>query len=89
MLHSARQLSCRLRCPVLVRALTFVILLLRSHLPTGKTSVSVALEHLFGFGHTQSDNVKSKKAGSQFIRNVCTLLKDHDVVIADKCVNHP
>ncbi|KAF9652387.1 RNA ligase [Thelephora ganbajun] len=50
----------------------------------GKTSVSVALERLFGFGHTQSDDVKSKKAAPQFIRNVQALLKKHDVVIADK-----
>ncbi|KAF9788576.1 RNA ligase-domain-containing protein [Thelephora terrestris] len=50
----------------------------------GKTSVSVALEHLFGFGHTQSDDVKGKKAATQFIKNVKALLKKHNVVIADK-----
>ncbi|KAH0834656.1 RNA ligase-domain-containing protein [Lanmaoa asiatica] len=47
----------------------------------GKTSVSVALAHLFGFGHTQSDDAKSAPA---FIKNVINLLKQHDVVIADK-----
>ncbi|KAA1477434.1 hypothetical protein DENSPDRAFT_584999 [Dentipellis sp. KUC8613] len=50
----------------------------------GKTAVSVALAHLFGFAHTQSDDVHAKKAGPAFIRNVTTLLKSHDVVIADK-----
>ena len=60
-----------------------------SHFVTGKTSISVALEHLFGFGHTQSDDVKSKKGAPQFVKNVQALLKKHDVVIADKCVNHP
>lgn len=50
----------------------------------GKTSISVALEHLFGFGHTQSDDVKSKNAAPQFIKNVKALLKKHNVVIADK-----
>lgn len=50
----------------------------------GKTTVAVALTHLFGFGHTQSDDVKSKKAAPAFINNVTAELKRHDVVIADK-----
>lgn len=53
----------------------------------GKTAVSVALSHIFGFGHTQSDNVRAcKKPGPVFIRNVMGLLETHDVVIADKFV---
>lgn len=51
---------------------------------TGKTTVAIALTHLFGFGHTQSDDIKAKKAAPQFIKNVLDLLKTHDVVIADK-----
>jgi tRNA ligase len=39
---------------------------------------------MFGFGHTQSDNVKAKKAAPVFIKNVTTLLGKKDVVIADK-----
>ncbi|KAG5641321.1 hypothetical protein DXG03_005490 [Asterophora parasitica] len=50
----------------------------------GKTAVSVALVHIFGFGHTQSDDVMVKKAAPQFIKNVTALLKTHNVVIADK-----
>ncbi|KAF8588174.1 hypothetical protein K439DRAFT_1613751 [Ramaria rubella] len=50
----------------------------------GKTSIAVALQHLFGFGHTQSDDVKAKKAAPVFLKNVTDLLKKHDVVIADK-----
>ncbi|KAF8650291.1 hypothetical protein AX16_005319, partial [Volvariella volvacea WC 439] len=50
----------------------------------GKTSVSVALAHLFGFGHTQSDDVKAKKPAPVFIQNVANLLETYDVVIADK-----
>lgn len=50
----------------------------------GKTSVAIALSHLFGFGHTQSDDVRAKKPAPIFIKNVVKLLKDHDVVIADK-----
>ncbi|KAG6841631.1 hypothetical protein C0991_009056 [Blastosporella zonata] len=50
----------------------------------GKTAVSVALAHIFGFGHTQSDNVLVKKPAPQFIKNVKELLQRKDVVIADK-----
>jgi tRNA ligase len=44
----------------------------------------VALAELFGFGHTQSDDVRAKKPAAVFIQNVKKLLQDHDVVIADK-----
>ncbi|KAJ7481011.1 RNA ligase-domain-containing protein [Mycena galericulata] len=50
----------------------------------GKTAVAVALSHIFGFAHTQSDDVHVKKAAPVFIKNVTELLKTHDVVIADK-----
>ncbi|KAF9447346.1 hypothetical protein P691DRAFT_802577 [Macrolepiota fuliginosa MF-IS2] len=50
----------------------------------GKTSVGIALTHLFGFGHTQSDNIKAKKAAPAFLKNVGNLLVKHDIVIADK-----
>jgi tRNA ligase len=46
--------------------------------------VAVALSHIFGFGHTQSDDVHAKKAAPAFIKNVVKLLRNHDVVIADK-----
>ncbi|KAJ7434866.1 RNA ligase-domain-containing protein [Mycena latifolia] len=50
----------------------------------GKTAIAVALSHIFGFGHTQSDDVHAKKAAPVFLKNVQDLLKTHDVVIADK-----
>ncbi|CAL1708437.1 unnamed protein product [Somion occarium] len=50
----------------------------------GKTSIAVALVYLFGFGHTQSDDIRAKKPAPIFIKNVTNLLKKHDVVIADK-----
>ncbi|KAJ4470018.1 RNA ligase [Lentinula edodes] len=50
----------------------------------GKTIVAVALTHIFGFGHTQSDDVHVKKSAPIFLKNVQNLLKSHDVVIADK-----
>lgn len=56
----------------------------RLNSPSGKTTVAIALAHLFGFGHTQSDDVHVKKAAPMFIKNVKKLLETHDVVIADK-----
>ncbi len=51
----------------------------------GKTTVAVALAKIFdNWGHTQSDDVKVKKAAPVFIKNVVSLLHKHDVVIADK-----
>ncbi|TIC25832.1 hypothetical protein E3Q11_03262 [Wallemia mellicola] len=51
----------------------------------GKTAVSLALCKLYGFAHTQSDDVKTKKTGPTFEKNVVELLKgDTKVVIADR-----
>ncbi|KAG6856323.1 hypothetical protein H0H87_005524 [Tephrocybe sp. NHM501043] len=50
----------------------------------GKTAVSIALANIFGFGHTQSDDVLVKKPAPQFIKNVKELLQTNNVVIADK-----
>jgi tRNA ligase len=49
----------------------------------------VALAHIFGFGHTQSDDVqaKNKKARAPvFVKSVVDLLHKHDAVIADKYI---
>ncbi|GAB1521195.1 tRNA ligase [Rhizoctonia solani] len=51
---------------------------------SGKTAVAVALQHIYGFGHTQSDDVKQKKTGPQFVKNVLELFRNHDVVFADR-----
>ncbi|KAG8989755.1 hypothetical protein FRB90_002083 [Tulasnella sp. 427] len=50
----------------------------------GKTVVGVALTELFGFGHTQSDNIKSKKTAPEFNRNIAAQLKLHSFVYADR-----
>jgi len=56
----------------------------------GKTSVAIALAHLYGFGHTQSDDVavkgKKSKTAPIFESNVRDLLQGNNfnVVIADK-----
>jgi tRNA ligase len=48
----------------------------------------VALAHIFGFGHTQSDDVQmmNKRAASVFIKNVAKLLKKCNIVVADKYI---
>lgn len=51
---------------------------------SGKTTVALALANIFGFGHTQSDDVSAKKPAPIFVKNVQNLLQKHDVVIADK-----
>ena len=44
----------------------------------------MALTHLFGFGHVQSDDIQAKKPAPIFLRNVAEELRTHDIVIADK-----
>ncbi|KAG9086894.1 hypothetical protein FRC07_012960, partial [Ceratobasidium sp. 392] len=51
---------------------------------SGKTAIAIALTHLFGFAHTQSDDVKQKKTGPKFVQNIMDLLKKNDVVFADR-----
>lgn len=47
----------------------------------------MALTELFGFGHTQSDNIKSKNTAPEFQRNIAAEFKQqHSVVYADRCV---
>lgn len=50
----------------------------------GKTTIAVALSHLFQFGHTQSDDIKSKKSAPAFEKNIVELLKVRNIVIADR-----
>nr|XP_019045517.1 hypothetical protein I302_05907 [Kwoniella bestiolae CBS 10118]OCF24447.1 hypothetical protein I302_05907 [Kwoniella bestiolae CBS 10118] len=50
----------------------------------GKTLVGVALSKLFGFGHTQSDDITTKRTAPTFIKNITALLQKQDVVYADR-----
>lgn len=50
----------------------------------GKTLLGVALARLFGFAHTQSDDVTTKKTAAGFLKNIQSLLKKHDVVYCDR-----
>ncbi|GAA5948367.1 hypothetical protein JCM3765_001389 [Sporobolomyces pararoseus] len=51
----------------------------------GKTAIGLELSRLFpGWAHVQSDDFLVKKPAPHFIRKIKELLKDHDVVYADK-----
>lgn len=52
----------------------------------GKTLIGLVLSKLFGWGHTQSDDVTAKKSAPTFLRNIAALLDKHDVVYADRWV---
>jgi tRNA ligase len=43
-----------------------------------------ALQHLFDFGHTQSDDVTTKKSAPTFLKNIAALLAKKDLVYADR-----
>lgn len=51
----------------------------------GKTVLGVALNNLIpDFGHTQSDDVRSKKTAPTFLKNIMRELDSHAVVFADR-----
>lgn len=50
----------------------------------GKTTIALALSHLFGWGHIQNDNISGKGRPPRFTKAVLDQLKDHPVVLADR-----
>ncbi|KAI0485312.1 tRNA ligase [Xylariaceae sp. FL0804] len=50
----------------------------------GKTTVGVALTHLFGWGIIQNDNIQGKNRPQRMVQNVMSLLMQHPAVIADR-----
>ncbi|KAI1133158.1 fungal tRNA ligase adenylyltransferase [Nemania abortiva] len=50
----------------------------------GKTTVGVALTHLFGWGIIQNDNIQGKGRPARMVQSVLSLLMEHPVVIADR-----
>lgn len=50
----------------------------------GKTTLALALSHLFGWGHIQNDNISGKGRPPRFTKAVLDQLKDHPVVFADR-----
>ncbi|KAH7160092.1 RNA ligase-domain-containing protein [Dactylonectria estremocensis] len=50
----------------------------------GKTTIALALAHLFGWGHVQNDNISGKGRPPRFTKAVLDQLKDHPAVLADR-----
>ena len=50
----------------------------------GKTTIAVALQQLFGWGHVQNDNIMGRGRPPQFTKEVLTQLEDKPVVFADR-----
>ena len=50
----------------------------------GKTTIAVALTHLFDWGHVQNDNITGSKRPPRFTRAILDQLEDHPAVIADR-----
>lgn len=50
----------------------------------GKTTIALALDHLFGWGHIQNDNISGKGRPPRFTKAILDQLTDHPVVFADR-----
>lgn len=50
----------------------------------GKTTVGIALTHLFGWGIIQNDNIQGKNRPARMVTTIMSLLMEHPVVIADR-----
>ncbi|KAI3331602.1 tRNA ligase [Xylariaceae sp. AK1471] len=50
----------------------------------GKTTIGVALTHLFGWGIIQNDNIQGKNRPARMVDAVMSLLMEHPVVISDR-----
>jgi tRNA ligase len=61
-----------------------VILVPISTLGCGKTTLGLALTHLFGWGHIQNDNITGSQRPPRFTKMVLDQLNEHPVVFADR-----
>ncbi|KAI1747408.1 fungal tRNA ligase adenylyltransferase [Xylaria castorea] len=61
-----------------------VVLVPIATLGCGKTTVGVALTHLFGWGLIQNDNIQGKGRPARMVQAVMSSLMEHPVVIADR-----
>jgi tRNA ligase len=61
-----------------------VVLVPIATLGCGKTTIAIALSHLFGWGHVQNDNITGKARPPRFTKEVLNQLADHPVVFADR-----
>lgn len=61
-----------------------VVLCPISTIGCGKTTLALALTHLFNWGHIQNDNISGKGRPPRFTKAVLEELKDHAAVVADR-----
>ncbi|KAI9829142.1 MAG: hypothetical protein M1832_000165 [Thelocarpon impressellum] len=62
-----------------------VVLVPIATLGCGKTTVAVALQKLFGWGHVQNDNVQGKvRRPQRFVGEICAAMAAYPVVFADR-----
>ena len=62
-----------------------VVLVPVASIGCGKTTVALALVHLFGWGHIQNDNIEGRvNRPKRFAQAVTNSMASHDVVIADR-----
>ncbi len=61
-----------------------IILVPIATLGCGKTTIAVALTHLFHWGHVQNDNITGKGRPPRFTKEVLHQLEDMPVVFADR-----
>lgn len=61
-----------------------VILCPIATLGCGKTTLGLALAHLFGWGHVQNDNISGKGRPPRFTKAVLDQLEHHPAVFADR-----
>lgn len=61
-----------------------VILVPIATIGCGKTTLAIALTHLFNWGHVQNDNITGKGRPPRFTKEVLTQLEDIPVVFADR-----
>ncbi|TVY25783.1 tRNA ligase [Lachnellula hyalina] len=61
-----------------------VILVPIATLGVGKTTIAIALSHLFGWGHVQNDNIQGKGRPPRFTKEILGQLEELPVVFADR-----
>ncbi len=61
-----------------------VILVPIATIGCGKTTIALALTHLFNWGHVQNDNITGKSRPPRFTQEVLDQLKEAPVVYADR-----
>lgn len=61
-----------------------VVLVPIATLGCGKTTLAIALTHLFGWGHVQNDNIIGKGRPPRFTKEVFEQLEEKPVVFADR-----